>query len=89
MTTPQLNPRVRAALYDVLDNQLRDNDPAETRETLERLLGQGIERDEARRLITCVIAGEIVTLLKSNATFDLKRFVSRLSMLPEMPWMEE
>ena len=89
MTTPPFNPRVQAALYDVLDNQLRDNAPPETRETLDRLLGQGVARDEARRLITCVIACEVFTILKSNATFDPKRFVSRLSMLPEMPWMEE
>jgi hypothetical protein len=89
MTTPPFNPRVRAVLYEVLDNQLRDNDPPETKETLDRLVGQGIERDEARRLITCVIADEVFMILKENATFDTKRFARKLSMLPEMPWTDE
>ncbi len=89
MTTPPFNPRVQAALYDVLDNQLRDNDPPEPRETLDRLLGEGIERDEARRLITCIIAGEVFMILKTNTTFDRERFTRRLAELPEMPWMEE
>jgi len=89
MTEPAFNPKVQAALYDVLDNQLKDGDPPETRRTLERLLAAGIERDEARRLIACVIAGEIFSVLKTNMAFDRDRFVGRLSLLPEMPWMDD
>ena len=89
MTTPPINPRIRAVLFEVLDNQLRDNDPPETKETLDRLLGQGIEQDEARRLIACVIADEVFMILKKNATFDEKLFARKLSMLPEMPWKDE
>jgi hypothetical protein len=73
---------------DVLDNQLRDNDPPETRHTFERLKAEGIEDDEARRLLGCVIAGEIFAVMKTKQAFDRERFTSRLGMLPEMPWME-
>jgi hypothetical protein len=89
MSTPPYDPRLQAALYDVLDNQLRDGDPPETRATLTRLLGEGVEEKEARRLIGCVIATEIFDVMKSKESFDRERFVARLETLPEMPWLDE
>lgn len=89
MPTPAYNPMVQTALYDVLDTQLRDGDPPETRVTLERLLGDGVEEEEARRLIGCVIAAEIFAVMKSKKPFDRERFVGRLETLPEMPWLAE
>ena len=73
----------------VPDNQLRDGDPPETRETLERLLGLGIERAEARRLIACVIVAELFAMMKAGQVFDRVRFVARLKALPEMPWDQD
>jgi hypothetical protein len=87
--TPRDRPMLRAALMDVLDNQLRDNDPPETRATLERLLALGSDREEARRLLACVIASEIFDVMKSNTPFDRERFVTRLHLLPAMPWADE
>src|SRR5262245_2350775 len=89
MPTPSYNPMVQAALPDVLDTQLPDQDPPETRATLERLLGEGVDEDEARRLIGCVIAAEIFAVMKSKKPFDRERFVGRLATLPEMPWLED
>ena len=89
MPMPAFNPIVQAALFDVLDNQLRDGEPPETRATLERLLGQGIVLEEARRLIAAVIVAEIFDVMKSNTPFDLERFVGRLATLPETPWLED
>jgi hypothetical protein len=74
---------------EVLDNQLRDNEPPETRETFERLKRQGIDEEETRRLIACVIAAEIFDVMKTKAPFNRERFVSRLETLPEMPWMDD
>jgi hypothetical protein len=74
---------------EVLDNQLKDNDPPETRTTYERLKREGIEEEETRRLLACVIAVEIFDVMKNKELFNLDRFTKRLSTLPEMPWMEE
>jgi hypothetical protein len=74
---------------EVVDNQLRDNDPPETRQTLERLKRQGIDEAEARRLIACVIATEIFDIVKKNQVFDLGRFVSRLAALPDTAFLDE
>jgi hypothetical protein len=52
-------------------------------------LAAGIARDEARRLIGCVIAAEILAVMKTKTPFDRKRFVEWLDQLPAMPWAEE
>jgi hypothetical protein len=74
---------------EVLDNQLRDGDPPETRETYKRLRREGIDEEETRRLLACVIANEIFDIVKNNSPFSRERFVSRLATLPEMPWEDE
>src|SRR5262249_14912586 len=84
-------PEVAGSIGDgaMLDTQLRDGDPPETGATFTRLLGEGVEEKEARRLIGCVIAAEIFAVMKSKKSFDRERFVGRLETLPEMPWQEE
>lgn len=43
-------PELGTAILEVLDNQLHDNVPPETRATLGRLLALGTEQDEPRGL---------------------------------------
>ncbi len=86
---PPFNPVLQAAIYEILDNQIRDNDPPETKDTLDRLLGQGIDRNEARRLIACVIVGEIFNVMKQDKPYDRVRYVGRLAGLPATPWLDE
>jgi len=77
--------RARAAIFEVIENQLRNNDPPETRETLERLLHAGHSRAEAMRLIACVLTNELFGILKSEASYDNARYVANLKRLPELP----
>ena len=79
----------RALILGIVENQLRDNNPPETRATLERLMVRGIEREEALRLIGCVLAAEVFGILKHQHVFDLKRYVEHLHALPELPWEAE
>jgi hypothetical protein len=83
------SPEANAAIMEVLDNQLRENNPPETRATYERLKRAGINEEETRRLLACVIVAEIFDVMKNKKAFNLTRFRERLAMLPEMPWMEE
>ncbi len=78
--------RVQKAILDVVDNQIRNLDPPETKETLDRLISQGVEKDEARRLIACVVASEVFDIMKHEEVFDLERYVTALHKLPELPW---
>jgi hypothetical protein len=73
------------AVLDIVDNQIRDGNPAATKETFDRLVGEGIARDEARRLIGCVVASEIFDILKQLQPYDEGRYVKALRKLPELP----
>ena len=46
----------------------------------------GIEEHEAKRLIACVLAGEIYDVMKSRWPYDRDRYVKALNRLPELPW---
>jgi hypothetical protein len=83
------NPRLKAAILQVVSNQLRANDPPETKETYERLVREGHSKEEAKRLIGCVVSTEIFDVLKSKQPFNLSRFVAALNRLPAMPWDDE
>lgn len=79
----------QAAIFEVIENQIRDNDPREVRQTLERLLSEGQTEDEAMKLIGCAMAVEIFEIIKHQKPFNQARYVENLSKLPEMPWEEE
>lgn len=83
----QVNETLRRVIMDALDNQLESGDPPETRQTYDRLLGNGIDEKETRRLIACVIAVEIFDIMKEQKPFDQERFVKRLAGLPDTPWL--
>jgi hypothetical protein len=83
------NPYVRAAIMEAVENQLRDNDPPQTRQTFSRLIEAGHSEKEAKRLIGCVVSAEIFDVLKKNESFNLDRFVKGLNKPPAMPWDEE
>ena len=85
---PAHNPYLKAAILEVVDNQLRDNDPPQTRQTYERLLATGLPEEEVKRLIACVVVSEIFDVLKNQELFDLDRFVAALDRLPKVPWEE-
>ena len=72
-------------ILEVVDNQIRDLDPPATKSTFDRLVQEGHSRNEARRLIGCVVATEIFEVLKVKQPFDQKRFEEALHKLPELP----
>ena len=51
-TDSEYNPYLKATLLEVVDNQLNDNDPPETRETLNRLIADGYSEEKAKERIT-------------------------------------
>jgi len=89
MKKSKVNPHLRAAIMEAVENQLRDNDPPQTRQTLNRLMEAGHSEKEAKRLIGCVVSAEIFDVLKKNEPFNLERFVTGLDKLPAMPWDDE
>lgn len=79
------NPHLKAAFMEVVENQIRDGDPPETRETLERLKSQGISDDDARIYIGQAVCIEVWNILKNKKEFNMERFLRNLKNLPNEP----
>jgi hypothetical protein len=82
------NPALGATVMEVVENQIRNNDPPETQQTFKRLLAAGHSEKEAKRLIACVVSAEIFDVLKHREPFNRDRFMTALGKLPAIPWDE-
>ena len=83
MKSSKFNPQLKEVYLEVVENQLRDNKPPETRQTLERLLKEGYNRNDAIIIIASAIAAEMFFVLKSGKEFNRERFVRNLNQLPD------
>lgn len=77
--------QARKAILEVVDNQLRDLNPPATKDTFDRLVGEGFSEAEARRLIGCVVASEVFDVITSLQPYDEDRYVTALKNLPALP----
>ncbi len=75
------NPYLKAAILEVVENQLRENNPPETGQTFERLLAAGYSRQRAREMIGAAVVEEIWNVLHEKKPFDHVRFVGLLEKL--------
>ncbi len=89
MEKSESNPNLQAAIFEVVENHLRNSDPPQTGHTFKRLIEAGHSEKEAKQLIACVVSAEIFDVLKRNEPFNLDRFVKGLNKLPTMPWEKE
>lgn len=80
------NPRLKAAILEVVNNQLQVDNPPETRSTLDRLISEGHLEKDAKELVACVVTSEIFDIMRHRKEFDLQRYVAALNKLPQMPW---
>ena len=80
------SPELRRALLEVVENQLREGTPPQTRTTLERLMGEGFSREQALELIACVVSSEIFDALKGGRPYQEARYLAGLRALPRLPW---
>jgi hypothetical protein len=81
--------RLRKAILEVINNQIRDNDPPETKQTLDRLQKEGFPKEEALKQIGYVVASEVFTVLKENRNYDHAKYIAALNALPKLPWEKE
>jgi hypothetical protein len=79
------DPVLHAALMAMVNRQLAEGDPPETREAFERLQTAGYSPEHARRLIGLLLAAELTREMLSGKPFDKKSFAESLRRLPEIP----
>ncbi len=82
------DPVIHQAIFDTIENQIRDREPAATADTLERLLAAGESRDTALRYIACVLSVEFFEIIQNGSPFDEARYVRNLEALPALPYDE-
>jgi hypothetical protein len=82
------DPRVNSLIMQVVENQLRDNKPPETAQTLGRLMNEGFAADIAKHLIGSAIVAEMYHVLKSSTSFNPERYIALLHNLPALPESE-
>jgi hypothetical protein len=78
--------QMRKIFLVIIDNQIRDNNPPETKQTLDRLISEGISEKEGKDMIGGVVISEIFDVLKSKKEFNEERYIAALNKLPEQPW---
>jgi hypothetical protein len=79
------NPRLGEEFKKVIRNQLRSGKPPITRETLERLQKEGIAEPEAIRLMACVMAVEMWSVMHDQREFNLEKYTAMMRKLPQLP----
>lgn len=75
------NPILHDSILEIAENQIREKNPKETKETLNRLMNLGYSRKNAIQNFGRVITEEIYDVLKKGEKFNETRFVRKLLAL--------
>ena len=78
-----MSPRLHIVMHEIVANQLWDDDPPETWQTAQRLVGLGYERHEVLHMLSSVVAREVWNVMDSGLASDPARYVAALGDLPE------
>jgi hypothetical protein len=81
----KVNKNLRKAIFEVIDNQINANDPAETAITFKRLMQEGYSEFEAKQLIGQALAVELFNVMKKKVPFNEARYTRNLKDLPKEP----
>ena len=76
---------LRDQFLEVVENQLKANDPPEAQATLDRLLKEGFKERVAKELMATCVATEMYEVISSNTPFNEKRYIENLHRLPALP----
>jgi hypothetical protein len=76
-------------ILEIVQNQLKANDPPETRLTFDRLLEEGYTEIQIKQMIASCVMVEIYDVLVSGKEFDEERYIRNLKKLPKGPFRNE
>ena len=72
------NIRLKKLILEVVDNQLKDNNPPVARESYDRLIEAGYSVNEAKEKIGAIVVEEIYDVMKENQPYDEERYTQAL-----------
>ncbi|HHU46939.1 MAG TPA: DUF1841 family protein [Bacteroidales bacterium] len=77
---------MREQIFEIIENQLRDNNPPETKATYDRLIKRGFDDLQTRQMIAQCLVVEIFDALKYGKPYNNERYVKNLKALPKEPF---
>ena len=80
------NLKARKIIFTAIENQIKNNNPPETKKAFNKLKSQGYTEFEAKQLIGQCVAVEIYNMLKYKKPYDNERYIRNLNNLPEEPF---
>jgi len=81
----ETNPALGKQMIQVVRNQMRANDPPQTKQTYERLLSEGHSEEQVMQMLACVVTAEVFYVMKEKEPFNETRYVKMLDALPKLP----
>jgi len=80
------NKILRDQIFEIVNNQIKDNDPPETNLTFKRLINLGYNDFETKQLIGQCVTVELFDIMKHGKSFNEKRYIKNLKQLPKEPF---
>ena len=75
------NPRLQKLVFEIIDNQLRDNNPPEVKATYDRLKDAGYTDKQIHKKIGGVFVEHLYYVMKDNVPMDTEQYVKDLRAL--------
>ena len=82
----KINERLREQIFQIIRNQLRENDPPETKLTYDRLIKQGFDDSQTRQMIGQCLTVELFEVIKFRKPYNNERYINNLRKLPDEPF---
>jgi hypothetical protein len=76
---------LRAQIFEIIKNQIEEDNPPETNLTYNRLINIGLSQFETKQLIGQCIAVELSEIINTGKPFDERRYIRNLKNLPQEP----
>ena len=80
------NKKLRDQIFEIINNQIKNNDPPETTLTYNRLINEGFNEFQTMQMIGQCIAAELFDVIKLKKPYDEARYIKNLKHLPEEPF---
>jgi plasmid replication initiation protein len=82
----ETNKILQQEIFNIIESQIRDKKPPETKQAYERLIKSGFGRTDAKKHIGQCVAVELFNVMKYHKPFDEKRYIQNLLKLPKEPF---
>ncbi|WP_282072734.1 hypothetical protein [Polaribacter atrinae] len=79
------NDPLKNQIFEIIENQMRDNNPKETNITYKRLIELGFSKTESKQFMSQCLAIELLDVLEYKKPFNEDRYINNLKNLPKDP----